>query len=115
MRLRSLRFAILIASALVLATMSLSAVHAQDDDELARLLIEVMRLHGQGKFAEALPLAERSVQRARDMARRARRLRPRQVFSARSTKLRVATPRRSHSTGAPSPFTKVRSGATTPL
>jgi CHAT domain-containing protein/tetratricopeptide (TPR) repeat protein len=40
-------------------------VHAQGDDELARLRSEVSRLHGQGKYADAVPVAERYVAVAR--------------------------------------------------
>jgi CHAT domain-containing protein/tetratricopeptide (TPR) repeat protein len=54
----NLLFAGLVATA---ATMSL----AQDASELIGLRGEVSRLHGQGKYAEALPLAERFVALAR--------------------------------------------------
>jgi hypothetical protein len=37
------------------------AAHAQGSDDLARLRDEVSRLYGQGRFAEALPIAERYV------------------------------------------------------
>src|SRR5262245_62398047 len=42
-----------------------SAAHAQGDDELARLHSEVERLHSQGKYADAVPVAERYVALAR--------------------------------------------------
>jgi tetratricopeptide (TPR) repeat protein len=65
MHLRVLRFAALIVPVLVLGAMSLSPARAQDDNELAQLLLDGMRLYSQGKYAKALPLAERSVARAR--------------------------------------------------
>jgi hypothetical protein len=42
-----------------------SAARAQGQDDLARLNAEVIRLHEQGKFAEALPIAQRFVELAR--------------------------------------------------
>src|SRR5687768_15384334 len=65
MHLRVLRFAALLVPVLLLGGMSLSSARAQEDDELARQLTAVFRLYGQGKFAEAVPLAERSVAVAR--------------------------------------------------
>jgi CHAT domain-containing protein/tetratricopeptide (TPR) repeat protein len=41
------------------------AAHAQVEDDLARLLALVGRLHGQGRFAEAVPVAKRAVALAR--------------------------------------------------
>jgi CHAT domain-containing protein/tetratricopeptide (TPR) repeat protein len=65
MRLRGLRFAALLVPVLLLAHMSLSPVRAQVDNELAQLILGGMRLHSQGKFAEGVALAERSVTLAR--------------------------------------------------
>ena len=41
------------------------AAHAQGQDDLARLRAEVSRLHGQGKYGEAAPIAQRYVELAR--------------------------------------------------
>src|SRR5262245_35907826 len=38
---------------------------AQGQDDLARLSAEVSRLHGQGKYAQAVPIAQRYVELAR--------------------------------------------------
>ncbi len=65
MQLRILRFVAPIVPVLLLWCLSLSFARAQEDDELARWLTEVMGLYVQGKFGEALPLAERSVAVAR--------------------------------------------------
>jgi CHAT domain-containing protein/tetratricopeptide (TPR) repeat protein len=43
----------------------LASTHAQGQDDLARLLTAVGRLRGEGKYAEAIPIAERAVDLAR--------------------------------------------------
>ena len=57
------------AALIVLATLLASAgsigAQAQGGDDLAALRDQVSRLHGQGKYAEAVPLAERYVALAR--------------------------------------------------
>jgi len=51
---------------LVCAVLLASAARAQGPDDLTQLFAEVGRLHGQGKFAEAVPIAERAVALARE-------------------------------------------------
>ena len=65
MHLRSLRFVALLLPALLLGAVAPGTARAQQDNELARWLIEGTRLYRLGKFAEALPRAEQSVARAR--------------------------------------------------
>src|SRR5262245_10523335 len=57
--------AALMLAALVGGTVATDAAKAQGPDELARLRTEVSRLHSQGKYAEATPIAERFVALAR--------------------------------------------------
>src|SRR5262245_764855 len=54
-----------VAPGLVVAAVLSGASHAQGQDELTRLHTEVSRLHGQGGYAEAIPVAERYVALAR--------------------------------------------------
>ena len=42
------------------------AAHSQGQDELSQLFAEVSRLHGQGKSADAISVAERAVAIARE-------------------------------------------------
>ena len=53
------------AVALVGLALCMTAAHAQQHDELTRLSAEVSRLHGQGKYADAIPVAERYIATAR--------------------------------------------------
>jgi tetratricopeptide (TPR) repeat protein len=59
------RLAAVVLVALVWSIALAGAAHAQGTDELARLRSEVSRLHGQGKYADAIPIAERYVALAR--------------------------------------------------
>jgi len=51
---------------LACAVLLASAARAQGPDDLTQLFAEVGRLRGQGKFAEAVPIAERAVALARE-------------------------------------------------
>src|SRR5688500_16444719 len=59
------RGAALIVLATLVATAGSMMAQAQGADDLAALRGQVSRLHSQGKYAEALPLAERYVALAR--------------------------------------------------
>jgi tetratricopeptide (TPR) repeat protein/CHAT domain-containing protein len=59
------RLAALVLAGLACTIVLASAAHAQADAELARLRSEVSRLHDQGKYAEAIPVAERYLRLAR--------------------------------------------------
>jgi hypothetical protein len=56
----------IVLAGLVCGGVLAGAAHAQGDDELARLRSEVSRLHSQGKYADAIPVAERYVALARE-------------------------------------------------
>jgi len=55
------RLVALIAVGLVCGIVLIPTAHPQSDDELARLRSELSRLHGQGKYADAVPVAERYI------------------------------------------------------
>jgi CHAT domain-containing protein/tetratricopeptide (TPR) repeat protein len=60
------RVAAMLLAALLLGIALAGAVRSQGQDELARLRSEVTRLHGQGRYSEAVPAAERAVAFARE-------------------------------------------------
>jgi CHAT domain-containing protein/tetratricopeptide (TPR) repeat protein len=58
-------FAAAVAAGLVCGVVLAGGARSQEQDELARLRTEVSRLHGQGKYADAVPVAERYLALAR--------------------------------------------------
>jgi hypothetical protein len=52
-------------AAVVCWIMWASAAHAQAEDDVPRMLADVSRLHREGKFADAIPIAERAAALAR--------------------------------------------------
>jgi CHAT domain-containing protein/Tfp pilus assembly protein PilF len=56
---------VMVLAGLTCGVVLATAAPAQEPDELARLGREVNRLHGQGKYADAIPVAERYVALAR--------------------------------------------------
>ena len=59
------RLAALAVAWVVCVTALAGPAQAQGQNDLARLNAEIGRLHGQGKYAEALPIAQRYVELAR--------------------------------------------------
>jgi tetratricopeptide (TPR) repeat protein len=59
------RLAVMVLAGMAWGIALAVTTHAQGDDALARLRNEVSRLHGQGKYADAVPVAERYVALAR--------------------------------------------------
>jgi tetratricopeptide (TPR) repeat protein len=63
---RWVRFAVMLFGLIALVTaVGQIRVRAQEADDLAALSAQVSQLHGQGKYAEAFPIAERYVALAR--------------------------------------------------
>src|SRR5262245_19470205 len=60
------RLAAMVVAGLMCGVVLGEASHAQEQNDLARLLGEVSRLHSQGKYADAIPIAERYVALARE-------------------------------------------------
>jgi hypothetical protein len=60
------RLVAMVVPGLVCGVVLAIAAHSQGQDDLTQLFAEVGRLHGQGKFAEAAPIAERAVALARE-------------------------------------------------
>src|SRR5262245_24281733 len=58
--------AAMVLAALVCGVVLVGFAHAQGPDELAAMLAEVDRLHSEGKYADAIPIAERAVTLARE-------------------------------------------------
>ena len=60
------RLAALAVAGLVCGVVLVGSAHAQGPDELAAMLAEVNRLHREGKYADAISIAERAVTLARE-------------------------------------------------
>ena len=60
------RLVVMVVAGVMCGIALTSAAHTQGQDELDRLIAEVSRLYGQGRSAEAIPIAERAVALARD-------------------------------------------------
>ncbi len=59
------RLAAMVAAGLICGVVLAGAAHSQGSSDLAKLLAEVSRLREQGKYADAIPIAERAVALAR--------------------------------------------------
>src|SRR5215468_2497575 len=63
---RMTRLAAMVLAALVCVVVLVGSAHAQGPDELPAMLAEVDRLHREGKYADAISIAERAVTLARE-------------------------------------------------
>ena len=116
MALRGIRCAIALVAALVFLIGSREA-SAQSSDDLGALNHQMSELYDQGKYAEALPLAERYVALARQRHGEAHaRVRHGHCLAGRVYRVpRAATPRPSRSTSARWPSARRRWAPTTPM
>ena len=107
---------VLIGLVALVASIGLMETRAQGADDLAALVRQVSQLHGQGKYAEAIPIAERYVALARQKhGEEHTEFATAIAWLAPSTRARAATPRPSRSTSARSPSPRRRWAPTTPM